>query len=212
MGGSSGGGYGGGGLGSNGLEGGLAGSTTAVSGGAGAAPVQPAAPTTQAPTTNPLLGPLEPGAPDANPDALRIIPDDQNNAVLLYGTLREVDTIEAMLRKIDILPLQVRIGAVIAKVQLNDNLQYGTQFFFESGGLNGILSDQTQNTVETPALSPAQAQLNLSFPRLFHRRPRPRRGTLRHQRPASGHESKHSIVVRAAGARQSAGTIASRQR
>ncbi len=37
-----------------------------------------------------------------------------------------------MLRKIDILPLQVRIDAAIAEVTLNDSLQYGTQFFFKA--------------------------------------------------------------------------------
>ena len=46
-----------------------------------------------------------------------------------------------MLRKIDILPLQVRIDAVIAEVTLNDNLQYGTQFFFKSRGVNVILNN-----------------------------------------------------------------------
>jgi general secretion pathway protein D len=60
--------------------------------------------------------------------------------LLVYGTPPEVDTVEAMLHKIDILPLQVRIDAVIAEVELNDALQYGTQFFFKSGGLNGTLS------------------------------------------------------------------------
>ena len=40
-----------------------------------------------------------------------------------------------MLRKIDILPLQVRIDATIAEVTLTDNLAYGTQFFFQNGGL-----------------------------------------------------------------------------
>ena len=113
--------------------------------------------------TNPLLGPLEPGATQGNPTAMRIIPDHQNNSVLLYGTQREVDTIEAMLRKIDILPLQVRIDAVIAEVQLNDNLQYGTQFFFKSGGINGILNNAQQVSVQTPA----QVRLNLTFPGFF---------------------------------------------
>jgi len=45
-----------------------------------------------------------------------------------------------MLRKIDILPLQVRIDAIIAEVDLNDALQYGTQFYFQAGGINGALS------------------------------------------------------------------------
>ncbi|MDR3529067.1 MAG: secretin N-terminal domain-containing protein, partial [Rhodopila sp.] len=112
---------------------------------------------------NPLLGGLEPGGGEmGNTDTLRVIPDDQNNAVLVYGTARELATMEAMLRKIDILPLQVRIDAVIAEVTLNDNLQYGTQFFFRSGGINGILSTATA----TPP-NPSAASLNLSFPGFF---------------------------------------------
>ena len=86
---------------------------------------------------------------------MRIIPDDQNNAILIYGTEREHGTIEAMLRKIDILPLQVRIDAVIAEVTLNDTLQYGTQFFFKSGGINGILSNAPADT--RPRRAPARA-------------------------------------------------------
>ncbi|MBV9735688.1 MAG: type II secretion system protein GspD, partial [Acidisphaera sp.] len=91
---------------------------------------------------NPLLGPLEPtgGGSEANPETMRIIPNQQNNAVLVYATAREEDTVEAMLRKIDILPLQVRIDATIAEVTLNDQLQFGTQYFFKRGGLNAVLS------------------------------------------------------------------------
>jgi len=79
---------------------------------------------------------------------MRIISNPQNNAVLIYSTATEEDTVEAMLRKIDIVPLQVRIDATIAEVTLNDTLQYGTQFFFKSagpltstsGGINSFLS------------------------------------------------------------------------
>jgi general secretion pathway protein D len=163
-------GTGAGGLGVGGPGGGIAGVPpgTAAQGGGTAgqgvvAPGQPGASQAPATSTNPLLGPLEPGAAEANPDALRIIPDGQNNAVLLYGTQRETATIEAMLRKIDILPLQVRIDAVIAEVQLNDNLQYGTQFFFKAGGINSILNANTQVGVQ----SPAQTVLNLNFPGFF---------------------------------------------
>ncbi len=98
---------------------------------------------------NPLLGGLDPtggsggggGGGSAGDDAnsIRIIPNGQNNAILLYATAPERDTIEAMLRKIDILPLQVRIDATVAEVTLNDSLQYGTQFFFRAG-INGALN------------------------------------------------------------------------
>ncbi len=113
---------------------------------------------------NPLLGGLEPGGSEQGTDALRVIPDDQNNAVLVYGTERELATMEAMLRKIDILPLQVRIDAVIAEVTLNDNLQYGTQFFFKSGGINGILNTGPSQTTVANA---GAATLNMTFPGFF---------------------------------------------
>jgi general secretion pathway protein D len=152
-----------GGIGQSSLSGGIGGNTTGQIGGAqpgGGAPQQPQ-PTAGA---NPLLGGLEPGGGggENGTDNLRIIPDDQNNSILAYGTDRELGTIEAMLRKVDIVPLQVRIDAVIAEVTLNDNLQYGTQFFFKSGGINGILSTATS----TPA-SPSAASLNTNFPGFF---------------------------------------------
>lgn len=78
---------------------------------------------------------------------MRIIPDPQNNAVLIYATAREESTLEAMLRKIDILPLQVRIDATIAEVTLNDQLKYGTQFFFKQGDVNETLSAVAAGTV-----------------------------------------------------------------
>jgi general secretion pathway protein D len=90
---------------------------------------------------NPLLGGLDQTSQGDTSDSMRILPNAQNNAVLVYGTEQENDTVAAMLRKIDIMPMQVRIDATIAEVTLNDNLQYGTQFFFKSGGINGILNN-----------------------------------------------------------------------
>lgn len=123
----------GGGFGSAGLTGAAGGSTQNTSSAAAASPAAPA-------SGNPLLGGLDPSTAggDANA-AMRIIPNGQNNALLVYGTLQETDTVQAMLRKLDILPLQVRIDATIAEVTLNDNLSYGTQYFFKAG-LQGALS------------------------------------------------------------------------
>ncbi|WP_428491127.1 type II secretion system secretin GspD [Rhodopila sp.] len=142
------------GLGQSGL--GQSGGGQTATGGGGQAP--PAA------GANPLLGGLEQGGGDQGTETLRVIPDDQNNSVLVYGTGQETATIDAMLRKIDILPLEVRIDAVIAEVTLDDALQYGTQFFFKSGGINGILNTQP-NTANVA--SPSAAALNLSFPGFF---------------------------------------------
>jgi len=134
------GGLGGGGLGASGAAGGLG---AAGQGGPSGDPAQNPA--------NPLLGGLDPSGGSASSgggasgggsteiNSLRIIPNPQNNAVLVYSTPQETETVEAMLRKIDIMPLQVRIDATIAEVSLNDALSYGTQFFFKSG-INGALS------------------------------------------------------------------------
>jgi general secretion pathway protein D len=169
----------GGGGGAGGLGGGSAGGLgrTSLSGGISGSsqgPLGAQQPTTGTPPpgqqppppgANPLLGGLEQGGGgEQGTDSLRVIPDDQNNSVLVYGTERELGTMEAMLRKIDILPLQVRIDAVIAEVTLNDALQYGTQFFFKSGGINGILN--TGQTTTNPP-NPSAATLNLSFPGFF---------------------------------------------
>jgi general secretion pathway protein D len=156
------GGIGSGGIGSGSIGSGSSGSNPQQTG----TPTQPPgqAPQQLAGGANPLLGGLEQGGSDQGTDALRVIPDDQNNAVLVYGTERELAMMEAMLRKIDILPLQVRIDAVIAEVTLNDNLQYGTQFFFKSGGINGILNTAPTSSTVTSA---STATLNMTFPGFF---------------------------------------------
>ena len=129
----------GGGIGTPGLAGALGGGGGIGRPGIPGAPA-PGAGAPAAPAANPLLGGLEQAA-GAEPTAMHIIPDTQNNSVLIYATAQEEDTVEAMLRKIDILPLQVRIDAIIAEVDLNDTLQYGTQYFFNQGGLNGVLAE-----------------------------------------------------------------------
>ncbi|NHO32824.1 type II secretion system secretin GspD [Acetobacter fallax] len=114
-------------------------------------------------SNNPLLGGLG-NSSDSNKSEggqIRIIPDTQNNALLVYGTLIENETVASMLRKVDIMPLQVRVDATVAEVTLNDALNYGTQFFFKSGGINGILSNATQSLGASNLVS---SQLSSSFP------------------------------------------------
>ena len=95
-----------------------------------------------------LLGPLSATQSDSASTGIRIIPDIPNNALLVYATPQEDDQIEGMLSKVDIMPLEVRIDATIAEVDLTGALQYGTQFYFKSGDINAVLS-----TAETSALA-----------------------------------------------------------
>jgi general secretion pathway protein D len=99
---------------------------------------------------NALLGPLSANTgASTNTDALRIIPDNQNNSLLIYASAEEDDRINAMLDKIDISPVEVLIDATIAEVDLDSALQYGTQFFFKSGGINTVLSTGTTSALNS---------------------------------------------------------------
>ena len=81
--------------------------------------------------TNPAAEPLSVSSGEAEGagNRIRIIANRRNNALLIYATPSEYAVMEGMLRKIDIIPLQVLIEATIAEVTLNDSLNYGTQFY-----------------------------------------------------------------------------------
>jgi len=104
-----------------------------AAGGLGAGIPQPTAAEGAPPATEPLSAETGPGG-GAPENRMRILANRRNNALLVYATPSEYAVIEGMLRKIDIIPLQVLIEATIAEVDLNDTLQYGTQFFFRATG------------------------------------------------------------------------------
>ncbi len=64
---------------------------------------------------------------------IRIIADEKNNALVILATSAEYRMIEATLKRLDIVPLQVLIEVTIAEVTLNDDLEYGLQWFFQVG-------------------------------------------------------------------------------
>jgi general secretion pathway protein D len=67
---------------------------------------------------------------------IRVIADEANNALVILATATEFRMIEATLKKLDIIPLQVLIEATILEVQLNDELEYGVEWFFGSGNFS----------------------------------------------------------------------------
>jgi general secretion pathway protein D len=74
---------------------------------------------------------------------VRIVADEKNNSLVIFARPREWRMIEDTLKRLDIVPLQVLIEATIAEVTLNDNLSYGTQWFFKKGGSTIDLSQGT---------------------------------------------------------------------
>jgi general secretion pathway protein D len=132
-----------------GLGGAGGGGGLGAAGGAGAAgglgagiPQPPAGAEAAPPATEPLSTESGPGGGAAPENRMRIIANRRNNALLVYATPSEYAVVEGMLRKIDIIPLQVLIEATIAEVDLNDTLQYGTQFFFKADHVAFTLGPQ----------------------------------------------------------------------
>jgi general secretion pathway protein D len=141
----------------NGVGGSSSGTGTSGTSGLGTAATTSSTPASTSTTTDQspssgaaaLLGPLSASANGATTDEIRIIPDDANNSLLIYATAAEDERISAMLDKIDISPVEVRIDATIAEVDLTGALQYGTQFFFKSGGINAVLTQGTSAALTT---------------------------------------------------------------
>ncbi len=78
---------------------------------------------------------------------IRVIADERNNALVVLATPSEFRMIEATLKRLDILPLQVLIEATIAEVTLNDELRFGLQWFFERGNFQSSLTSVSSGIV-----------------------------------------------------------------
>jgi general secretion pathway protein D len=72
-------------------------------------------------------GPILPG--------VRISADVTNNALLIYANQESYRVIERTLNQLDRPQLQVAFDATIAEVTLNDNLNYGVQFFLQNNNI-----------------------------------------------------------------------------
>ncbi len=68
------------------------------------------------------------GAPQA-----RVTADENNNAVIVFGTPREFAIVEDALRKLDLPPKQILIEAAITEVTLTNNTSFGVQWNYASG-------------------------------------------------------------------------------
>jgi general secretion pathway protein D len=72
---------------------------------------------------------------------MRVVADEQNNALLIYATGKEYRKIESALERLDIAATQVIIEASIIEVTLTDKLEYGLEWAFNTNlgnGYNGL--------------------------------------------------------------------------
>src|SRR5262249_55503953 len=87
--------------------------------------------------------------------SVKITADERNNSLLIKASAQTYRKILGVLRKIDRAPLQVLINATLAEVTLNDNLQYGVQFFLQNTkGLDKTLGFTNGNSIEIAPTAP----------------------------------------------------------
>jgi len=65
-------------------------------------------------------------------ETLRIIADETNNALVIMAKPQDYKMIEAALKRLDVIPLQVLIEASVVEVTLTDKLKYGIEWEFNN--------------------------------------------------------------------------------
>ncbi|MDY0050234.1 MAG: secretin N-terminal domain-containing protein, partial [Halothiobacillaceae bacterium] len=78
-------------------------------------------------------------------DKVRVVADDQNNALLIMAPRKDYRKIEHALRQLDIAPTQVLIEASIVEVTLKDNLKYGLEWYLQNGIGSGFTGSPLLN-------------------------------------------------------------------
>ena len=78
---------------------------------------------------------------------VKITADMVNNSVLIYANADEYKIIERTLNQLDRPRLQVAIEVTIAEVTLNNQLNYGVQFYLSNGAISNTLTGQVPSVV-----------------------------------------------------------------
>jgi general secretion pathway protein D len=84
--------------------------------------------------------------------SVRIEADEAHNALLISASVRDYDLIRQVLQGIDVPPLQVLIEVTVAEVTLNDQLNYGVEYFINAGRTNALLTSGLSPLSITPSV------------------------------------------------------------
>ncbi len=85
-----------------------------------------------------LIEPVE-GETPLFKEVVRIVADEISNSLIILATPRDYDKIREVLVRIDVVPRQVLIEAIIAEIQLTGDLQFGIEYAFATGGIESII-------------------------------------------------------------------------
>jgi general secretion pathway protein D len=92
------------------------------------------------------------GGTESGKENVRIIPDEENNLLVVIAPPYEWQTIQSLLRRLDIMPRQVLSEVLIAEISLTGQLKYGLEWFFKgnpSSTTSTTTGDQTSTTSAT---------------------------------------------------------------
>ena len=106
----------------------------------------------------PAVVPLQAQTQAQADTGVRIEADEAHNALLISANAKDYQLIHDVLAGIDVPPLQVLIEVTVAEVVLNDNLNYGVEYFINSGKFNSLLT-----TSNIPSIAPVVPGFNLSY-------------------------------------------------
>ena len=102
--------------------------------------------------------------------SVRITADPVNNTLLIYANQENYRVIEQTLRQLDRPQLQVSIDATIAEITLNDNLNYGVQFFLKSQRSRRAADDKGSLVLSnTGSADPEPRAARVQFPARLRR-------------------------------------------
>jgi general secretion pathway protein D len=84
-------------------------------------------------------------------EGVRIIPDEENNLLVVVAPPHEWNVISRILTQLDIMPRQVLNEVLIAEVRLTDDLKYGIEFLIGGAPTAVQTSTGTQTTSGVPS-------------------------------------------------------------
>ncbi len=82
---------------------------------------------------------------------LKIVADETNNAIVILATRPQYESILAVVKDLDVLPLQVLIEVSIVEVTLTDELSYGLEWFLKHEGVQNQFDTNTTLDLNTGA-------------------------------------------------------------
>lgn len=89
-------------------------------------------------------------------EQIRVVADDESNALLIYAPRRDYLKIEKALRQLDLAPSQVLIEVSILEVTLNDELKYGLSWVFDNVSFGSKPAIASLNLNASGGIAPAQ--------------------------------------------------------